>query len=746
MSLQVLILYPVSPNASLLESYFHDFGDEAFIASSAAEAQAFLKTGEPELVVVNIHHFDDTWQPIVENIRKQYPTAKFLFAVNYPDPPHEQKIKSLFEDAVLLYAPFTRAGLEQAILEIEGRSPIVDEIHPHTTTPPKVRIPVRMKITLPYLILALFLAIGAGYVLSQVVLDTIEERFTNQLIEAGKLANDWLVNEEDRLLGTERLVVNTRGLANAVAAEDAETLREIVLPIAINYQEESIEILNNQGISIISMRHKPGGNLEEYFFARGDNLYSQWPFVDAVLQQRVDARGDKFAGLAIAPWGSYLYIAGPVYNASGQRVGVVLVGKTLKTIVSQIRQDTLAQVSLYDLNGHTLASTFQAFESNPLSLDAQMLTNVAANKSTESLIHPIQLGSIKYSELIGPFEIRPSMQAPSANQNGAIAFVGTALAETFLVHPSQITRVQVFLLTAFALALIVIMGFYLANRITRPLLDVVNASSKVANGNLDIHVKPSGNDEVAVLAHSFNEMVMGLREGSIYRDLLGRTVSPEVRDELRQEFASGTVNLAGQEMVATVLVSDIRGFTTLAETETPTIIMSWLNEFFEEMVPVVSHYGGIISKFEGDAILAFFGILPRPLSAQESAYRACKTALALIDTVSALNERRAKRHEPQLDIGIGINTGPVTAGALGSNDRLQYTIIGDTVNTTARLESLTRQFGEGNIAVISQHTLFALRELRHEFAIESLGVHNVKGKMEQLLVFQLQSAKVQEAQ
>ena len=171
--------------------------------------------------------------------------------------------------------------------------------------------------------------------------------------------------------------------------------------------------------------------------------------------------------------------------------------------------------------------------------------------------------------------------------------------------------------------------------------------------------------------------------------------------------------------------------------------MSWLNEFFEEIVPIVSKYGGIISKFEGDAILAFFGILPRPLWEQESSYRACQTALAMIETVEALNKRRIARNEPPLDMGIGINTGPVTAGALGSTDRMQYTIIGDTVNTTARLESLTRQFGEGNIAVISQHSLFALRDSRHDFDIKSMGVHNVKGKIEQLLVFQLQSAQAQ---
>jgi adenylate cyclase len=222
---------------------------------------------------------------------------------------------------------------------------------------------------------------------------------------------------------------------------------------------------------------------------------------------------------------------------------------------------------------------------------------------------------------------------------------------------------------------------------------------------------------------------------------LGRTVSPEVREQLRQGFASGDVKLEGQEAFATVLMADIRGFTTLSEAENPTTIMSWLNEYFEELVPIITEHGGIISKFEGDSILAFFGILPQPLSAQESAYQACRTALAMLAAIGHLNERRAKRGEPPLIAGIGVNTGPVTAGALGSADRLHYTIIGDTVNTAARLESLARQFGASSSAVISQHVLFALQERRHEFELEPMGTHNIKGKVEQLIVYHLYSSK-----
>jgi adenylate cyclase len=256
-----------------------------------------------------------------------------------------------------------------------------------------------------------------------------------------------------------------------------------------------------------------------------------------------------------------------------------------------------------------------------------------------------------------------------------------------------------------------------------------------------VRVQADGDDEVAVLAHSFNQMISGLREGNIYRDLLGRTVSPEVREQLRQGFAAGDVTLEGQEAVATILMSDIQGFTTLSETEDPTTIMRWLNEYFEELVPIIAEHDGIISRFESDAIVAFFGILPRPLSAPKSAYQACQAALAMLKVTDRFNTHRVAGGTPPFRVGVGINTGPVTAGSLGSIDRLHYTIIGDTVNTAVRLQDLTRQFSEDSSIVISQHTLFSLGEKRHEFDLESMGVHNLKGKMEQLLVYRLHPLK-----
>lgn len=607
---------------------------------------------------------------------------------------------------------------------------------------PQVRFPIRLKITLPYVILGLLMLLAIAYLVSQVVVDTIEERFTNQLIEGGKLTNDWMVSEEDRLLQTLRLLSHMEGVPGAIVAANAEQLRELALPIFVNNGEEAIEILDQTGVSLLSLRRRGGAALEEYEASRGEKAFMRWGFVQNVLAQHQDQAGDKYAGLARAAWGDYLYVVGPVFDDQARQVGAILVGKSLPTLLRQIRTDTLAHLTVYDFNGRQIASTFPFSADTAHPLTPKLASAVLTGQAESSLMRPLTSASINYSEILSPLQLREfTSSSTQLRQNNDVALIGTALANSFMAHPSAITRWQIFLMTVIVFVLIIGLGLYVSGRITNPLQRVVTASTKVAEGDLNVRVETKGNDEVALLAHAFNGMVNDLREGSIYRDLLGRTVSPEVREQLRQGFAAGHLRLQGQEAVATVLVSDIRGFTTLAESESPPVVMSWLNDYYRVLMPILTAHGGVISKFEGDTLLAFLGILPEPLPAGESARRACRAALALLAAVERFNHHRLERGEPLFNVGLGLNTGPVIAGALGSDDRLHYTIIGDTVNTTVRLQSLTRQFGQESGIILSHHTLFALGERRHDYHLEEMGVQTLRGKTEQLLVYRLLAAR-----
>jgi adenylate cyclase len=201
-------------------------------------------------------------------------------------------------------------------------------------------------------------------------------------------------------------------------------------------------------------------------------------------------------------------------------------------------------------------------------------------------------------------------------------------------------------------------------------------------------------------------------------------------------FASGELRLDGQGAVATVLMTDIRGFTQLSEREDPATILRWLNQYFGQLVPLVTLHGGVVNKFDGDAMLAFFGLLPRPLEPAVSAYQGCKCAAALLTAIEQLNARRAARGEPPLDTGIGVHTGAVTSGGLGAPERLHYTIIGDAVNTTHRMGRLARKFAPTS-AIVSESTRLALGRQSKGFCFEDLGAHTIEGRTENLVIYRL---------
>ncbi len=738
MSLKILIVQSDPQSASQLSRDLKERGDQVVLCADPAEALAAVEAGQPDLVMLDLHFPGNGWLDFLRNLRSQFPAVRVLITNKHPDLQREHQAREQGA-RVFLREPFNRRWIDQAIRRLDEEAPAGSisqagaseppaPASPKTARIPSVRVPVRMKITLPYAILALAFALIGAFIVGQMVLDSVQSRFNDQLTATGKRASDWVVREENRELETLRLLANLTGMAEAIQKADAESLRQLVLPIALNSGEEAVEILDGNGMSVLSLRHKQGGAAGDYTSSRGETLFSQWDFVHQVLLLTVDKGRDKFSGTVDAPWGRMFYVSGPLLASDGTLAGVVMVGRRLDTIVKEIHAETQAEISLYDLQGKPIVSSLYVNTAENPPVETGLAARLLGAKDKISLMRDLNAGDTSYRETLGVWEVRDG-------QN--VGLLGIAEAQVYLVKSSQATQIQVFLLVAGAFLLVIIVGVTLANQITRPLLKVVRASSEVAEGNLEVKVDPKGNDEVAILAHTFNYMVAGLQEGSMYRDLLGRTVSPEVREQLRQTFTSGNLRLEGQEAVATVMMSDIRGFTPLSERVDPATVFKWLNEYFGELVPIIAAGNGVVNKFDGDAILAFFGILPRLLEPQQSAFAACKAAIEMLQAVESLNVRRVERGEPPLATGIGLNTGMITAGGIGTLDRLHYTIIGDTVNTTQRLESLTREVFSSSGVVISHSTYLALGEYRLHFKIDPLGSFAVKGKAEQLMVYRL---------
>jgi HAMP domain-containing protein len=381
-----------------------------------------------------------------------------------------------------------------------------------TPLPRQVRIPIRIKITLPFLILALVLALSTFFIVTQVALDTVEERFTNQLIEGGRLASEWMTREENRLLETLRFLAHTEGAAEALQTGNSERLRTLSYGIAVNNREEAVAFLDKEGKILLAMRRQPDSGPEEFKFSQGDeNYFLKAGFVQKALNHLDDARGDKYVGLIEDKWGRYLYIAGPVYDENRQVAGVVLVGKSLSTLARQIRQETLTQVTLYNSMGAPLASTFF----DPLSMIPEEASLILKGQDSSSLKRELEgrrdlyLNYMDYVEITGPWEVRGGED---------LGLMGVSLVKTFLVSTSRMTRTKISLMVSFGLLGVILTGVALANRITRPLAGLMEASTEVAKGNLGVQVPIASNDEIAVLANSFNQMVASLHNSRL--DLL----------------------------------------------------------------------------------------------------------------------------------------------------------------------------------------------------------------------------------
>ena len=239
------------------------------------------------------------------------------------------------------------------------------------------------------------------------------------------------------------------------------------------------------------------------------------------------------------------------------------------------------------------------------------------------------------------------------------------------------------ILALLGLAVSAVLGIWIARGVSRPVLQLAEGAREIAAGNYQHRVELKQEDELGSLAASFNQMSEGLAERDRVRDLLGKVVSPEVAAELlRKEVALG-----GEERQVTVLFSDLRNFTSMSEALSPQEMLGILNHYFTRMGAIVEKHGGVVDKYMGDALMALFGA---PLGNPDDADRAMKTALEMTEALDDLNRQWHKRGLPTIGVGIGINTDVVVAGNMGSETRLNYTVIGDGVNLASRLEGLTK--------------------------------------------------------
>lgn len=233
-------------------------------------------------------------------------------------------------------------------------------------------------------------------------------------------------------------------------------------------------------------------------------------------------------------------------------------------------------------------------------------------------------------------------------------------------------------------------GSFLARNIARPVKHLAEAARKMGSGELDVQLSEERVDEVGDLARAVNRMAVGLRERERLRDMFGKYMATQVIQELLDR---NELSLDGELRDVTVVLSDIRGYTALTERLGAAEVVQLLNEYFSILVDVIIENDGVIDKFMGDAMLCWFGA---PVPQADHAERAVRAAQQIMERTAAWNQARVEAGKQPVLTGIGIATGKVVVGNIGSPHRLEYTAIGDAVNLASRL---CGQAGAGEIVV-----------------------------------------------
>jgi len=316
----------------------------------------------------------------------------------------------------------------------------------------------------------------------------------------------------------------------------------------------------------------------------------------------------------------------------------------------------------------------------------------------------------------------------ATSEHGGEAGEGGQTVETAAPEAESIMGVPIFVLelglATISLVVAGLMAVYIGRRIVRPIRELEGAMARVEQGDLHADAPVRSDDEIGRLAAAFNRMLVGVRREALIRDLFGQYVTPEVaRVAIESEG-----QLEGQVVECSIVFADIRGFTALTEVLPAHRLLATLNRYLAAVLTEVAAEGGIVNKFGGDSVLAVFGSPLNP--AVDHPARAVRAAVRMRRALADFNRGQAEAGLPTIRAGIGVATGDVIAGNVGSSRKVEYTVIGDAVNLAARLEELTRDLGVD--ILIAGPTADRAQGIAH---LTPLGERAIRGRAEPVPVF-----------
>jgi adenylate cyclase len=278
-----------------------------------------------------------------------------------------------------------------------------------------------------------------------------------------------------------------------------------------------------------------------------------------------------------------------------------------------------------------------------------------------------------------------------------------------------------------SILLSLLIAYFLSKRVTKHLSELCKSVNEIGKGNLKHRTIIKTHDEFNELASEINDMAQKLEERERLKQGFTRYVSQQILEKI---LASDTpLKLEGERRKVTILFSDIRNFTHLAESLSPEKVVSLLNEYLSIMLDIIFKHQGTLDKFLGDGMMVEFGAL---LPDEKQELHAIEAAIEMQNELKNLRARWEKENKPPIQIGIGIHTGTVIVGNIGSEQRMEYTAIGDAVNVASHIQNSTKEF---KVPILISETTY--QSVKDKFACEDLGEIFLKGRVEAIRVYKI---------
>jgi adenylate cyclase len=535
---------------------------------------------------------------------------------------------------------------------------------------------LRTKIFLVFSSLILVSLLATLWFTQLVVSEQVQDTLRRELLTTGQVFQGLVEERAARLLTNSILLAKDFALKRAIATYDPSTLTSV----ALNYQKrigvELLWITDETGVLLADSlgRQKSGRALAAFApvaqaLSAGE-ASAAVAEVDGALFQlvAVPVLGPDIIGLLVLGQGVDDPLAQQLEKDTGSHISFLGVDDALS---QQVKQDTGAHVSVFT-QGRLFASSWPQATRVSLFPAGMVISDILRRPAGETFL--ITLAGERFLSILVPVDSQLPLSLYALVQRS----YDEALA------PLYALRRRIAGIGGGALVIALFIGVGLAGGITSPVQTLVSGMHEVLKGNLGYRLGVNREDEIGFLARSFNEMVGGLEEREKIRDMMRKVVSPQIAREMLQRG----VTLGGEEREASVLFADIRGFTSISETLPPPQLLHLLNAYLGRMSRVIEEEKGVIDKYIGDEVMALFGA---PLLLEDHAVRAVAAGVGMLRELQRFNAEEGRTLP--LRIGIGIATGPVVAGNVGSPERLNYTVLGDTVNVASRLQGLTKEYG-----------------------------------------------------